>query len=159
MSVSRTPREAEAPASLDVVARTYHTENGVEHLEGETYTVADRALAETLRGIGFVSIDGWTDTEAGGGGTAPVVASLVPATVALGAPNFTLHVRGSGFGVGAVIVFAGHDEPTTRVSDTELTTGVDMSVWVGPDPAVPVLVRSVEGAESNGLTFAFTAAR
>ena len=44
------------------------------------------------------------------------------------------------------------------VSDTEVTTGVDMSLWLGPDPAVSVLVRSPEGADSNVLTFAFTAA-
>jgi hypothetical protein len=147
-----------AGESLDVVARTYHTENGVEHLEGETYAVTDRALAETLRGIGFVSIDGWTNA-APGGGPAPALTSLTPATVALGAPSFTLHVRGTGFVDGAVIVFAGHDEPTTWVSATEVTTGVDMSVWLGPDPAVPVVVRDVEGASSNVLTFAFTAAR
>jgi hypothetical protein len=46
--------------SIDVTARIYHTENGNIHLEGETYPVTERALAETLRGIGFVSIDGWT---------------------------------------------------------------------------------------------------
>jgi hypothetical protein len=49
-----------AGESLDVVARMYHTENGTVHQEGETYAVTDRALAETLRAIGFVSIDGWT---------------------------------------------------------------------------------------------------
>ena len=54
-----------AGESVDVVARIYHTENGVAHAEGETYAVTDRALAETLRGIGFVSIDGWTDGAAG----------------------------------------------------------------------------------------------
>jgi hypothetical protein len=68
-------------------------------------------------------------------------------------------VHGTGIGAGAVIVFAGHDEPTTVVSDTEATTGVDMSVWVGPDPAVPVLVRGADGAVSNPLPFAFTMAR
>jgi len=47
--------------SLDVVARTYHTENGVEHAEGDAYAVTNRVLAETLRAIGFVSIDGWTE--------------------------------------------------------------------------------------------------
>ena len=143
--------------SADVTARVYHTAHGVAHLEGETYAVTDRALAETLRGIGFVSIDGWTDA-APGGGTAPILTRLTPATVTLGAPSFTLHVHGTGFVDGAVIVFAGHDEPTTWVSDTEVTTGVDMTVWQGPDPAVPVLVRSPEGAASNVLTFAFTAA-
>ena len=50
--------------SIDVVARIYHTENGNIHIEGETYTVTDRALAETLRGIGFVTIEGWTDEPA-----------------------------------------------------------------------------------------------
>jgi hypothetical protein len=49
-----------AGETLDVTARVYHTDNGVVHLEGETYTVADRWMAETLRAIGFVSIDGWT---------------------------------------------------------------------------------------------------
>jgi hypothetical protein len=144
--------------SLDVVARTYHTENGVEHAEGETYAVTDRVLAETLRGIGFVSIDGWTDTAPGGGGTAPVLTGLTPASVALGAANFTLHVHGTGFGAGAVIVFAGQDEPTTVVSDTEVTTGVDMAVWLGPD-SVAVAVRQPDGAVSNALPFTFTAAR
>jgi hypothetical protein len=46
--------------SVDVTARTYHTENDTEHAEGETYAVTDRGLAETLRAIGFVSIEGWT---------------------------------------------------------------------------------------------------
>ena len=88
----------------------------------------------------------------------PVVTALEPSSAALGAPSFTLHVRGTDFIEGAVIVFAGHDEPTTWVSPTELTTGVDMGVWTGPDPAVPVLVRRVDGTLSNTLTFAFTAA-
>jgi hypothetical protein len=146
-----------AGASLDVRARTYHTENGTAHAEDEQYAVTDRALAETLRAIGFVSIDGWTDAPPEGG-AAPVLTSLTPATAVLGAPSFTLHVRGTGFVDGAVIVFAGHDEPTTWVSATEVTTGVDMSVWAGPDPAVPVVVRGGDGAVSNTLTFAFTAA-
>jgi hypothetical protein len=46
--------------TLDVTARTYHTVDGVPHAEGETYTVADRWMAETLYGCGFVSIEGWT---------------------------------------------------------------------------------------------------
>jgi hypothetical protein len=54
--------------SVDVTARTYHTENGVAHAEGETYAVTDRVLAETLCGIGFVTIEGWT-------AAAPIVAT------------------------------------------------------------------------------------
>lgn len=49
-----------AGESIDVTARIYHTENGNVHAEGETYAVTDRWLAETLRGIGFVTIEGWT---------------------------------------------------------------------------------------------------
>jgi hypothetical protein len=88
----------------------------------------------------------------------PVVTALEPATAVVGAPSFTLHVRGTGFGPGSVIVFAGQDEPTTVVSDTEITTGVNMAVWTAPDPAVPVLVRAADGVESAAQTFAFTAA-
>jgi hypothetical protein len=86
----------------------------------------------------------------------PVVTALEPDTVAIGAPSFTLHVHGTGFAAGAVIVFAGHDEPTTMVSPTEVTTGVNMAVWVGPD-AVPVAVR-VGPVVSNALDFTFTEA-
>ena len=78
--------------SLDVVARTFHTENGVAHAEGETYAVADRVLAETLRGIGFVSIDGWTPeppppdpatgATAGTPGTFTPAGSTIPADLA-----------------------------------------------------------------------------
>ena len=85
----------------------------------------------------------------------PVLTVLDPASVALGAASFTLHVRGTGLLDGAVIVFADQDEPTTWVSPTEVTTGVDMDVWLGPD-AVPVTVRHPDGAVSNALAFTFT---
>jgi hypothetical protein len=82
-----------AGESLDVTARTYHTENGVAHAEGETYAVTDRVLAETLRGIGFVSIEGWTDAPppeslpatgatAGTPGTFTPAGCVIPATLA-----------------------------------------------------------------------------
>jgi hypothetical protein len=51
---------AQVGESLDMLARVYHTENGNVHLEGEQYAVTDRALAETLYGIGFASAVGWT---------------------------------------------------------------------------------------------------
>jgi hypothetical protein len=86
----------------------------------------------------------------------PTVTLLAPATAVLGDPSFTLHVHGTGFVNGSVIVIAAVDEPTTLVSSTEVTTGIDMSVWLGPDPAVPVTVRNPDGAVSNMLPFAFT---
>jgi hypothetical protein len=139
--------------AIDVVARTYHTEeNTVVHLEGETYSVTDRARAETLRGIGFVSIDGWTDAAPG---TAPVLASLTPATAALGAANFSLHVLGSGFTATDVVHWDGAPVPTTFVSATELSTPIDMTT-VTVAGLIPVTVQA--GAlVSNALTFTVTA--
>jgi hypothetical protein len=96
--------------------------------------------------------DGWSATPLA---APPVVTALEPDTAAIGAPSFTLHVLGTGFAPGAVIVFAGHDEPTTVVSPTDVTTGVNMAVWLGPD-AVPVLVRNPDGAMSEPLDFTFT---
>jgi hypothetical protein len=87
----------------------------------------------------------------------PVLTALEPATVAIGDPSFTLHVHGTGFLDDAVIVFADHDEPTTVVSPTEVTTGVDMSLWLGPD-TVPVTARNADGVVSNALDFVFTEA-
>lgn len=87
----------------------------------------------------------------------PVVSSLSPSSAVLGSPSFDLHVLGSQFSPTSVIVFAGHDEPTFFVSDGELTTGVDMSVWNGPD-ALPVCVRNADGVTSDPLLFTFTVA-
>lgn len=88
-------------------------------------------------------------------GAAPTIGSLTPSTYKIGDPNFTLHVLGTGFAPGAVIVFAGIEEPTTYVSPTEVTTLVDMAFWHGPD-ALPVYVRSIAGVPSNTATFTFT---
>lgn len=86
-----------------------------------------------------------------------VLTSLVPDTATLGDPSFTLQVLGTGFSGASVIVFAGQDEETTYVSPTEVTTGVNMAVWHGPDPAIPVWVRQGFG-QSNTLEFAMEAA-
>jgi hypothetical protein len=91
-----------------------------------------------------------------GSAAPPQLTALAPDTAVLGALSFTLHVHGSGFTADSVITFAGHDEPTTLASPTEVTTGVDMSVWLGPD-TVPVTVRNGDGAASAPLSFTFTA--
>jgi hypothetical protein len=137
-----------AGESIDMTARTYHTENDQAHAEGETYAVTDRALAETLRAIGFVSIEGWTDT---GGSAAPVLTTLTPATAIVGAAPFTVQVAGTGFVAADVVTWNGAAVPTTFVSATELTAAIDAVAAAG-DIAVTV------GA-SNALTFTVTAAR
>lgn len=100
---------------------------------------------------------GWSPTPVTPPPAPPVVTALDPDTVLLGAPSFTLHVIGTGFAPGAVIVFAGYDEPTTVIDDTVVTTGVNMDVWLGAD-TVAVAVRSADGARSNALPFTFTEA-
>jgi hypothetical protein len=99
----------------------------------------------------------WPGAVNGPGAATPTLTALEPPTVVLGSPSLTLHVKGSGFTPGSVIVFAGHDEPTTLVSPTEMTTGIDMAVWQAPD-TVPVLVKNGDNV-STPLSFTFTAAR
>jgi hypothetical protein len=85
------------------------------------------------------------------------VTGLTPDTVAIGEPSFDIHVMGTGFVDGCTINFAGQDEPTTFVSDTEVTTGINMPLWLGPD-AVPVFVKNPDDTASNAMDFTFTAA-
>lgn len=85
----------------------------------------------------------------------PVVSGLEPTECTLGDPDFTIYVSGSGFYEQSVIVFAGHDEPTT-FEDGKLSTGVNMAVWQGPD-TVQVGVRNGP-IMSNTMGFTFNAA-
>jgi pyrimidine deaminase RibD-like protein len=148
-SVGAAPRSGD---SVDVVARTYHTENGVEHAEGDAYAVTDRALAETLRAIGFVAIEGWTE-DGGGGPAAPVVASLTPSTAVAGGAAFTLAVAGTGFVDGDAVTWNGAAVATTFVSATALSAAIDAPAVATPGD-VPVAVGA-----SNALPFTVTAAR
>lgn len=86
----------------------------------------------------------------------PVVTSLEPSEATIGDPSFLLHVYGTDFDLSSKISFAGHDEPTTLITDNEVTTGVDMSVWKGAD-VLPVLVKN-NGVASNSVNFTFHAA-
>lgn len=143
--------DARAGESVDVVATIYHTENGVEHAEGETYAVTDRALADTLRAIGFVAIEGWTD-DGGGGPAAPVLASLTPSTGVVGT-GITLQITGTGFTAADVVTWGGAAVATTFVSATELSAAIDAAAVAAPGD-VPVAVGA-----SNALPFTVTAAR
>jgi hypothetical protein len=91
---------------------------------------------------------------AGGSATVPEITSLNPGSVTLGDPDFTLHVLGSGFSTLSKIIFNGSEEPTTYVSDTELTTGVNMATAITA-ATVPVHVVSGDGVLSNAVNFVF----
>jgi hypothetical protein len=84
----------------------------------------------------------------------PVLSALTPDTAVSGDADLTLSCDGTDFTADCVIVFGSVDEPTTFVSDTEVTTIVKPSLFA---PAVvPVTVRN--GANrSNAVDFTFTA--
>jgi hypothetical protein len=86
----------------------------------------------------------------------PTIASLNPASAAIGDPSFTLHVIGANFRANSVINWNGSPEPTTYVSPTELTTQVDMSTATTPT-AIPVTVETFD-RETAPLTFDLQAA-
>jgi hypothetical protein len=99
-----------------------------------------------------------TDGGEGGGeesGEAPVITLLEPATCAIGDPDFTMYVHGTGFTADSIIHFAGYDEPTTYNDvDGSLSTGIKPSLWGAPD-TVQVSVKN--GAQvSEEVDFFFT---
>jgi hypothetical protein len=86
----------------------------------------------------------------------PEITSLEPDNATIGSPSFTLYIHGTGFTPGSVIVFAGHDEPTTVDPDGVVSTGINMPLWTGPDK-VDVYVRN-GAARSNLMLFTFAEA-
>ena len=85
----------------------------------------------------------------------PEVTSLNPTTAVLGSESFLLRVSGKNFDEGSQIIWNGSPETTTRISDTELTTGVDMSTAaVAID--LPVIVQNSKGVMSEPMTFSLT---
>ena len=95
------------------------------------------------------------EIETGAPPAPPVLTELSPDTAVSGDPDLTRSCQGTGFGVNTKIEFAGVDEPTTLVSDTEVTTGVKPSLFA-PDAVVPVRVH--EGPiYSDPIDFTFTA--
>jgi len=120
--------------------------------DGQTRTIMASSLRAALAGVLPSPVVAATRGAAGATLPPPTVGSLNPTSAKLGDPNFTLHVLGTNFGPGAVIVWNGSPEPTTRVSATELTTLVNMTTAQVAMP-IPVSVRSAYGEESNAVTF------
>jgi len=98
-------------------------------------------------------------TEEGGGegegeDVAPDLESLDPDEADAGdATDIVMRVLGTGFTPESVIYFNGLAEPTTFVSETEVTTGVKPSLFTVP-AVCPVTVRNGEH-ESDALEFEF----
>jgi hypothetical protein len=80
----------------------------------------------------------------------PVLDSIFPSERNVG-DVFALSAFGSIFSDGAVIVWNGSEQPTTRVSATELRANMDLGGSLAG--TVPVLVRNPTGTESATLPF------
>jgi hypothetical protein len=120
---------------------------------GSTRTVLASSLSSAVTGVFASEVVSAVRGAAFAGEVAPpVVTGLVPPSAKLGDPNFTLHVNGTGFKQGATILWNGSPEPTTFVSATELTTGVNMATAQVAMP-IPVAVRSLAGLDSNAVDF------
>lgn len=134
----------------------------VEYITSQTYprvvyhaTEPWQVIASDAEAVALLDSDpGWSATPVDAPVDAPVITSLVPDTVVLGAPSFTVRVLGTGFVADSVIVWNGSDEPTTYVSDTEVTTGVNMDT-ASAAVSVSVAVRNGD-ARSNEWFFTFT---
>jgi hypothetical protein len=82
----------------------------------------------------------------------PTLDSLSPDTAVSGDPDFVLSCIGSGFTPKTIIKFGDHDEPTTFVSATEVTTGVKPSLFA---PAVVPVRTHNGGLYTDPLDFTF----
>ena len=83
----------------------------------------------------------------------PTLTSLTPNTAVSGDPDFTLSCTGTDFNGKCVIIFGTEDEPTTLVSDTEVTTGVKPSLFA---PAVVPVKIKMGNFFTNSVDFTFT---
>lgn len=141
--------------AVDYGAADYDPHNSPNVSVAEPYP---QSLTDFLKVIDEGGVS--NDSSQGSGGEGedmppPDLDELVPATAELDSPDVTMHVMGSGFVAGSVIVFADHDEPVVFVSSEEITTVVKPSLSWGA-VSVPVMVRNPDGKESASLDFEFT---
>ena len=155
----------DGPAMLRVIGGTVEIDGvpsefpRTQIADGEVAEVTGPAIITVRSDVpGSVLIDGEpVDPGAPVPDVAPVISSLSPNAGVCGDPaDLTMIVTGTGYLTNSIIMFGGLDEPTVIVSDTELSTIVKQSLFLGPD-AIPVCVRNGD-ALSNELTFTFTAA-
>lgn len=128
----------------------------IAKVTAEQLQYIERILAKSCSDSQFASkaFDAIVYVLTAGPAQLPEVTSLNPSTVVLGSPSFDVHVVGKGFTPTSVIVFNGFEEPTTFVSETDVSTGVNMDVWAAP-AICPVGVAN-DGVMSNTMDFSFT---
>ena len=84
----------------------------------------------------------------------PIVSSLQPSLVGVGAPNFLLTVVGSNFAAGAVVRWNGADRTTTFISATQLRVAIPATdLAVEGTATIVVLNPTPAGGLSNEVPF------
>ena len=91
-----------------------------------------------------------------GSASTPVIESINPESQPVLTPPFQLSVTGSGFDETSTIYVNGNPLTTVRVSDTSLTTEVDLTTVTDPT-SYGVLVHQGGGVVSNNVAFEVTA--
>ena len=141
-----------------------HNQLGTAVLRGDPKPNTTLTPGELPPGHGNASINEPPGSNVGGEGAgeggegdldeAPDLESLDPDEADAGDPaDIVMHVHGTGFTEQSVIYFNGLQEPTTFVSETEVTTGVKPSLFTVAT-VCPVTVRNGEH-ESDALEFEF----
>lgn len=82
----------------------------------------------------------------------PEITSISPNTAKVGDASFTLTVTGSNFDAGAAIIWNGTVMTTQFVSDTSLTTNVDMAPLISAG-IISVSVQNSNATISNSMAF------
>ncbi|MGA3078883.1 MAG: IPT/TIG domain-containing protein, partial [Bryobacteraceae bacterium] len=82
----------------------------------------------------------------------PHISGLMPASVSVGGPPFTLTVNGSGFLSGATVRWNSSALVTSYVNGSQLTAAVPSSLIVAPGSATVTVVNSAGGLASNAAT-------
>ena len=98
----------------------------------------------------YTKLTGLPDT------SAPVLTELVPATAVIDSEDFDISIMGEKFDENTVIWWNDHPEPTTFVSENEVTTLVRPDTILSP-ATLPISVFNGT-VFSNVLDFEFTAA-
>jgi len=83
----------------------------------------------------------------------PVISSISPATVGVGAGAFVLTVNGTGFVAASVVQFNGANRPTAFVSETKLTAQIAAEdIATAATAAIRVVSPAPGGGASNDVT-------
>ena len=129
----------------------YRTPEETEALHAEHLEEVRAGYARSARTSHsqYTKLTGLPDT------SAPVLTELVPATAVIDSEDFDISIMGEKFDENTVIWWNDHPEPTTFVSENEVTTGVRPDT-IGSPAVLPISVFNGT-VFSNVLDFEFTA--